>query len=183
LNFLPSAYPDPLTCQEKGYEPEALLNFLALMGWDHHSALEELARRQQQLISPSSSSSAGPGDDHPLAADSTDIPADGTLLPPQTRSDSHSYYDIFTPGQLVAAFSLEHVNHRKAAVNLSKLDFINKLTLRRKAGRLGDDGVMVERGKEGLDGDVTSQGHEVERADLISRVQDMLREQKVLKGK
>jgi glutamyl-tRNA synthetase len=163
------------------------------MGWDHHSALEELAQRQQQIVSSSESSSIGTASgDEALATSSTDIPNDGPLLPPQTRADSHSYYDLFTPGQLIAAFSIEHINHRKAAVNMSKLDFINKLTLRRKAGRLGDDGVLVEKGKEGLEAvegqdgaeemDETMQGHEQERAEMVSRLQGLLREQKVLKG-
>lgn len=151
------------------------------MGWDHHSALEELAQRQEQIASASDTSA----NDSTLITSSTDIPQDGPLLPPQTRSDSHSYYDIFTPGQLIAAFSLEHVNHKKAAVNMSKLDFINKITLRRKAGRLGDDGHLVYAGKEELESEVEAaqQGHEKERGEMILRVQSYLREQRVLKEK
>ena len=143
------------------------------MGWDHHSALATAAQ------SSSSSSSDG------LAA----LAEAGTGLPDLTRSDNHSYYDIFTVPQLISAFSLEHVNTKKAAVNLSKLDFINKMTLRRKAGALGDDGVMVEYGKateagaKGSDGTATMVGHEDERMVLVDRVQQALREDKLLQDK
>lgn len=165
-----------------------MLNFLALMGWDHHSALEELAKRQDELLVESGSKADTASAEVSAAADSTDIPDDGPLLPPLTRSDSHSYYDLFTPGQLIAAFSLEHVNHRKAAVSISKLDFINKLTLRRKAGRLGADGTMVQKGKEALsgaadEGEEFSEDETAERGEMILRVQAALRQQKVLKGK
>jgi glutamyl-tRNA synthetase len=123
------------------------------MGWDHHSAI--------------STASADPEGDE--------------ALPDLTRADSHSYYDLFTVPQLVSAFSLEHVNTKKAAVNLSKLDFINKLTLRRKAGRLGADGVMVDLGKERFVGQ--EGGGQDEYDELVDRVQEMLRGQRVLQGK
>jgi glutamyl-tRNA synthetase len=152
------------------------------MGWDHHSALEDLAQRQQQIALASGASPAVDAEQSDLALSSTDIPDDGALLPPQTRSDSHSYYDIFTPGQLIAAFSLEHVNQKKAAVSISKLDFINKITLRRKADRLGNDGSMIKKGKEGLEEEIGGQ-MTAERTDLILRVQAALKEQKVLKDK
>ena len=131
------------------------------MGWDHHSAISTF---------PSDSSS----------------PTSSSELPDLTRSDNHSYHDLFTPSQLIQAFSLEHVNTKKAAVNLSKLDFINKMTLRRKAGALGPDGVMVDHAKGSeVDNDVKEgmEGHEEERVELVRRVQEMLRGDKLLKDK
>ncbi|TXT05007.1 hypothetical protein VHUM_03827 [Vanrija humicola] len=85
--------------KDKGYEPEALVNFLGLMGWDYQTALE--------------------------------------------NADNNSLYELFTLPQMIQAFDLNLVTHRRAAVNLGKLDFLNKMHLRRKAGRLGADGVKV----------------------------------------
>ncbi|XAO26602.1 glutamate-tRNA ligase [Cryptococcus bacillisporus CA1280] len=130
--------------QRQGYEPEALLNFLALMGWDYHAAI----------------TSSSPE----------------TTLDPHIRTDGHSLYELFTLPQLIAAFDSSHINHRKAAVNQGKLDFLNKLTLRRKAGRLGEDGVMVEAGK------ISTGQEEEEREKLVGRFQNLLREEKVLQG-
>ncbi|WVW81906.1 glutamate-tRNA ligase [Kwoniella bestiolae CBS 10118] len=124
----------------KGYEPPALINFLALMGWDYHSALSTK-----------------------------------TTLDPHIRNDGHSLYELFTVDQLIDSFDISHIAHRKAAVNQSKLDFLNKMHLRRMAGRLGNDGVMVNAGKlSGLD--------EGEREGLVRRFQLGLRVEKALKG-
>jgi glutamyl-tRNA synthetase len=122
--------------QDKGYEPEALLNFLGLMGWDHHAARPSTAA------------------EHP-------------------RSDSNSLSELFTMDEMISAFDLTHVNHRKSAVTLPKLDFLNKMTLRQKAGRLGDDGNLKE----------VVHGHEASRRDLVTRLQTLLREVKVLQGR
>ncbi|WVQ80324.1 glutamate-tRNA ligase [Cryptococcus sp. DSM 104549] len=127
---------------DQGYEPDALINYLALMGWDYNAAL---------------SSTAGP-------------------LDPHVRSDGHSLYELFSLPQLIAAFDPKHVNHRKATVNHDKLHFLNKMTLRRKAGRLGKDGVMVGVGK------VQDAADESERVALVKRFQASLKEEEELKG-
>ena len=129
--------------QKNGYEPEALLNFLALMGWDHHTALAALAEAPEGL-------------------------------PPHTRSDAHSLYEVFTVPQLIRVFDINHVNHKKAAVNLSKLDFLNKMTLRRKAGRLGQDGLLANAGKEADDEESHLQRHQ-----LVARLQEILKQHKL----
>jgi len=54
-------------------------------------------------------------------------------------------------------------------VNIDKLDFINKMTLRRKAERLGEEGELVNLGKDGSDGGAS------ERKALIERYQADLR--------
>lgn len=124
-----------LKSQDKGYEPGALLNFLALMGWDHHAA------RPMELQA--------------------------------TRNDNNSLSELFSMDELIANFDLRHVNHRKAAVDIPKLDFLNKMTLRRDAGRLGDDGNM----RDGVE------GHDETRRGMIARLQVMLRGTKVLAGR
>lgn len=126
----------PLNDQDRGYEPGALLNFLALMGWDHHAA-------------------------RPVPHDTAE------------RSDNNSLAELFSMDELVEHFDLSHVNHRKAAVDLAKLDFLNKMTLRRDAGRLGDDSNLRDE----------VVGHEQTRRKMIIELQAMLRDRKVLKGK
>jgi len=128
--------------QEKGYEPEALLNFLGLLGWDHHAALEK---------------------------------THGDMLPYHERNDKNSLYEIFSLPQLIEAFDLSHLSRRKAMVNIDKLDFINKMTLRRKAERLGEEGELVNLGKAG-------ESEMSERKSLIERYQADLRALPVLKG-
>ncbi|OCF45183.1 glutamate-tRNA ligase [Kwoniella heveanensis CBS 569] len=139
---------------KQGYEPPALLNFLALMGWDYQTALST-----------------------------------STSLEGHIRSDGHSLYELFTLPQLINSFDIRHIAHRKAAVNPSKLDFLNKMTLRRMAGRLGKDGHLVSVGKgegddAGIDGpaESTKAGHTDERGELIGRFQGLLRDQKALQG-
>jgi glutamyl-tRNA synthetase len=75
--------------------------------------------------------------------------------------------------ELIQAFDLKHINHRKAAVDMQKLDFLNKMTLRHKAGRLGDDGNMTE----------VATGQEKSRKEMVEQVQAALRGTKVLKDK
>jgi glutamyl-tRNA synthetase len=88
------------------------------------------------------------------------------------RNDSNSLSELFTVDELISAFDIKHINHRKAAVDMQKLDFLNKMTLRHKAGRLGDDGNMIEVASE----------HEGSRQELVQRLQTKLREVKVLEG-
>jgi len=88
-------------------------------------------------------------------------------------------YEVFTLPQLIQAFDLSHVTRRKAAVSQSRLDFLNKMTLRRKAGIMGKDEEVVAIGKEGLGGKEQSAGKS--RKELIERLQGMLRDVKVLK--
>lgn len=104
--------------------------------------------------------------------------AEGGALPAHSRSDSNSLYEVFTLPQLVAAFDVPLINHRRAAVDMAKLDFLNKMTIRRKAGRLGKDGNLMAVGKE--DG---FEANEDGRDELVARYQAGLRELKVLAGK
>ena len=71
----------------------------------------------------------------------------GEALPFHERRDKHSLYDIFTLPQLVQAFELTSLSRRKAMVNTDKLDFLNKMTLRRRAGVLGEEADLIEMGK------------------------------------
>jgi glutamyl-tRNA synthetase len=85
---------------------------------------------------------------------------------------------VFSVPQLIGAFDLAHVNHRKAAVNMSKLDFLNKMTLRRKAGRLGEDGVMVSLGKKSEEGAAGEEG----RKELVESLQKLLKQRELFAG-
>lgn len=152
-----------LTSQEKGYEPEALVNFLALMGWDHHSALNIPAPHPTTTLSA----------EEQEKIDKATIP----------RADAHSLSEVFTMSQLISSFSLDHVNHRKAAVDVNKLNFINKMTLRRKANRLGKDGVLINAGKSDHDPNVVQDDAAKGKEEMVGRLQGILRETKLLEGK
>jgi glutamyl-tRNA synthetase len=86
-------------------------------------------------------------------------------------------YEVFTLPQLVAAFDINLVTHRRAAVDMNKLDFINKMTIRRKAGRLDADGHLAAIGK--VDSHRPSEGG---RDDLAHRYQAGLRKLPQLEG-
>lgn len=86
----------------------------------------------------------------------------------EERNDGNSLSELFTMDELISNFDITHVNHRKAAVDLPKLDFLNKMTLRRNAGRLGDDGNLRDQ----------IVGHEKSRKELVARFQEILLENK-----
>ncbi len=67
-------------------------------------------------------------------------------------------------------------------MNLSKLDFLNKMTLRRKAGRLDGDGIMTESGDGKISVAAAGKDGLGERQTLLTRFKGYLKEQKVLQG-
>lgn len=117
------------------------------MGWDHHHA-----SATKPFFPPSMS---------PPSLSSVEI-----------RQDLNSIADLFTMRGLVESFELEAINHKRAAVFLPKLDWINKMHLRR-AGMVRDG---EEREGEGY------QIGEQTRGDLVERLMRMLKEKKVLQG-
>lgn len=100
--------------QDRGYEPEALINFLGILGWDPKAHLLSLMSGH---------------------------------LPVHKRNDNNSLYEIFTLPQLVQAFDITRLNRHKVQLDMNKLTFLNKQTLRRKAGRLGAEQALVDLGK------------------------------------
>ncbi|GAA5898429.1 hypothetical protein JCM6882_007773 [Rhodosporidiobolus microsporus] len=90
---------------DKGYEPEALLNFVALMGWSPQSSAS-----QPSSPAPESASSAS-----------------SSASPPAGQND-----DILPLPALIAAFSLEGVNKNRATMQSAKLDFLNRAHIRLK---------------------------------------------------
>lgn len=117
------------------------------MGWDHHHAASTKPFFPPRLSPPSLSSV-------------------------EIRQDLNSIADLFTMRGLVESFDLEAINHKRAAVFLPKLDWINKMHLRR-AG-------MVSRGEEREE-----EGYQIgdqTREDLVERLMQMLGEKKVLQG-
>ncbi|ORX34714.1 Glutamyl-tRNA synthetase [Kockovaella imperatae] len=122
--------------REQGFEPEALNNYLAVLGWDYTRTLEE------QL---------------------------DEALPPNERKDLNSLHEVFTLPQLINAFDLTHLTRRKASINMDKLDFLNKMHLRLRAGLIGQDGHLVNYGKgdSGVDPDIL----EKRRGDMVQQFQ------------
>lgn len=91
--------------QARGYEPEALLNFVALMGW-----------------SPQSSASDAPS------------PSSAAAAPPSTSSSTSDIAneEVLPLPALIEAFSLQGVNKNRATMQTAKLDFLNRAHLRIK---------------------------------------------------
>ncbi|GAA5961704.1 hypothetical protein JCM8115_004740 [Rhodotorula mucilaginosa] len=89
----------------RGYEPEALLNFVALMGW-----------------SPQSSASDAPS------------PSSAAAAPPSTSSSTSDIAneEVLPLPALIEAFSLQGVNKNRATMQTAKLDFLNRAHLRIK---------------------------------------------------
>ncbi|KAJ9101201.1 hypothetical protein QFC21_003420 [Naganishia friedmannii] len=130
---------------KKGHEPSALNNFLALMGWDHHHASHVLPFFPPSLAPPSLSSV-------------------------EMRQDLNSVAELFTMQGLVESFDLSAINHKRAAVFLPKLDWINKMHLRR-AGLITDPSQEQSVGEFQI-------GNQT-RADLVDRLVYMLKQKKV----
>lgn len=99
--------------QARGYEPEALLNFVALMGW-----------------SPQSSGSYTPS---PAAAGAGNA-ADSA--PPSDVANE----EVLPLPALIEAFSLEGVNKNRATMQSAKLDFLNRAHLRIKLADTSAEG-------------------------------------------
>ena len=138
------------TMQDAGYEPEAVINYLALLGWDYQSSLARHLSSSSSHVTP-----------NPKPDSQTDS---SPVIPMVLRRDGHSSNEVFTLSQLVDVLDLTHLTKRRATVNSAKLDFLNKMHLRRKSGRLGNDGEMLEDLKEGAE-DLK------ERTELIDRFQ------------
>ena len=119
-----------------------MLNFLALLGWDYASSLQlRPAQPPDEPLHASYDKQSFP---------CTDTTFSGSLLEPSDESEpAEPIHELFSLPLLVTSFNLEHLTRRKCAVNLSKLDFLNKMTLRQRAGRLGQDGMMLDPIKVG----------------------------------
>lgn len=98
-------------------------------------------------------------------------------LPVHTRSDNHSFFEVFSLPQLVDAFDVSLITHHRSVVNMEKLDFLNKMTLRRKVGRLGADGNLIAAGK--CEDPVAANKNWTE---MVKKYQSLLREQAPLAG-
>ncbi|GAA5940644.1 glutamate--tRNA ligase MSE1 [Sporobolomyces koalae] len=88
---------------DKGYEPSALLNFVALLGW-----------------SPQSSTTPIPSTRTTETAESSFPP------PPEARSADSTATDVLSIAQLVSRFSLAGINKNRPTLQPSKLDWLNR---------------------------------------------------------
>lgn len=118
------------------------------MGWDHHHASHVLPFFPPSLAPPSLSSV-------------------------EMRQDLNSVAELFTMQGLVESFDLSTVNHKRAAVFLPKLDWINKMHLRRA-------GLITDPSQERSEGEFQI-GNQT-RADLVNRLVGMLKEKKVFEA-
>lgn len=100
-------------------------------------------------------------------------------LTPHLRNDLNSLHEVMSLDQVIEAFDLKHLTHRNTGVDEEKLKFLNKMSLRRKAGRLGGDGEMIAVSKDGTGSILESQ----EREKLLDRFQDCLKANEVLRNK
>ncbi len=149
----------------KGYEPSALINFLGLMGWDHH-----------KLNSIGSSGGGRPFFPSGERSKSLVEPEQRDL-----RTDLNTVTELFTLPALIESFDIGLINHRRSAVFLPKLDWLNKMHLRRAGMRRSSEEGKKAELVENLMQDEGSGGRR-DRKWLVARVMEMLRDSKVLKG-
>ena len=84
--------------REKGFEPEALTNFLGLMGYNNLAY-----HNQQQQHSGSTTAKQKVGE----------------------KEEDATAYDVLTMAEMVRGFDIAHVNRSRATVDLAKLYFLN----------------------------------------------------------
>ncbi|KAH6903453.1 glutamyl-tRNA synthetase [Coprinopsis sp. MPI-PUGE-AT-0042] len=105
---------------KRGWEPEALLNWLALAGWGSRQARQETGEDE------SSSRSASPSSDAP---------------------DSTAVYNL---SELIQEFDLSAVTHRNSSLDPMKLEYINKHHLLRQRSTEEGFDTLVARAQEVL---------------------------------
>ncbi|GAA6046983.1 hypothetical protein JCM3770_003463 [Rhodotorula araucariae] len=133
----------------RGYEPEALLNFVALMGW-----------------SPQSSSSSF------TSPHSPEGPSPNSSATRDTLNE-----EVLPLPALIRAFSLEGVNKNRATMQAAKLDFLNRAHIRLKLADAGVGGgrqdvtrrtAAVVKGKwPGLDGERAGEAYIAQVLDAL----------------
>lgn len=141
--------------RDAGYEPSALINFVALMGWDHHVHEGDHGNTTTPTLHRS-----------PFFPNHRKLPS---LSSAELRKDLNSETELYTMDGLIEAFELERIVHRRAAVFMPKLDWLNKMHLRRQ-------GMVIDSGES--NGEPAQSPPE--RNSLIDRLMKLLRESKVL---
>ncbi|GAA5991686.1 hypothetical protein JCM10908_001091 [Rhodotorula pacifica] len=140
----------------RGYEPEALLNFVALMGWSPQSSGSDTPSSSASPAASSSSSSSNPSD---LANE-----------------------EVLPLPALIESFSLEGVNKNRATMQIAKLDFLNRAHLRikladRKTGGGRQD--VAKRARQVIVGkwpDLEKERPEVTTEEYVARTADALKD-------
>ncbi|KAG7562949.1 hypothetical protein FFLO_01639 [Filobasidium floriforme] len=133
--------------EQKGYEPSALINFLSLIGWDHHHPTTSATQRPFFPIDPASLSSAA---SHDSSSSSSSLTSGLDMTSLDLRKDYNSFSELYTLDMLVESFSLERVGRTRGSVFLGKLDWLNKMHLKR-VGMMHEGGEVKEgKGREGL---------------------------------
>ncbi|KAI0782191.1 hypothetical protein C8Q75DRAFT_788322 [Abortiporus biennis] len=101
--------------QRKGWEPEAVLNWLALAGWGQ----SHIKTLQEDTSSPSSSCSEGEDHHH----------HHGHQHVYKTAPDSTT---VMTLPELIREFDISSLTHRRTVLDPAKLEYLNKHHLKRK---------------------------------------------------
>jgi hypothetical protein len=104
--------------------------------------------------------------DHGSGTDSSDLLSGGKGSELDIRKDFNSLSELYTMPMLIESFSLERVGRTRGSVFLGKLDWLNKMHLR----RMGMESGRTVDGKEGG------------RVALIQRVKEMLKGKPVFEG-
>ncbi|KAB5593550.1 Glutamyl-tRNA synthetase [Ceratobasidium theobromae] len=99
---------------EKGWEPEAIVNWLALAGWNLRRPSDKFYHDESSLHSP---------------------------------ADSKTPEDVLTLDQLISAFDITHLTHRRTILDPGKLAFLNRHHLIKKVG-----GVAPRSGDQSISG-------------------------------
>ncbi|GAA6011111.1 hypothetical protein JCM11491_006731 [Sporobolomyces phaffii] len=138
---------------EKGYEPSALLNFVALLGWSPQS---------------SASSTSTPDSQHPPSAPSTSSSSSSSSTP-ATESESNpnsSASDLLPLSKLISAFSLEAINKNRPTLQNGKLDWLNRNHVKMKL----------------FDQESENEGANARRRDLAERVAAVVKKELEIEG-
>lgn len=152
--------------RELGYEPEALLNFLGLIGWT------------SSIVEPTTPLPIRHKPQEPkLAA------RDWTVAPTMEQMElalGRSSSFIKTGGlvlgldDLSRIFDLDKLNKRKGVVDMSRLLWINKATMRRHAWLLEEQKEAVQRSLMG--DELDAQEINADRRKTIERFRNLMRE-------
>lgn len=131
---------------QKGYEPAAVVNFVALLGYNHKVKVDRSAPTYAPLVAAAD-------------ADST-FGGGGTLPGTCTSDDATPGEEVFTLAQLENNFDLGRLSPSRSSPDPSKLDYLNRSHIR-FALLLGPDGPdgwgteyksVIQRSRKSLEG-------------------------------
>ena len=138
----PALFTRTLASQRRGWEPEAILNWLSLSGW---------GARREFISSPPT----------PLTASSTPPPTCSPPGSPTVHAHSHVSAErqiqaapdsttIMSLNEMISQFDLDALTHRSTSLDPGKLEYINKQHLMRVSSTPEGLHNLAERVHEGI---------------------------------